>query len=324
MKVVRVESRRDLKAFIELPYAKYGDDPCWAPPLRIEEWEQFDPGKNPSYDHLEIDLFLAMDAGRVVGRIAAIEDHLHASTHGERVGCFGFFEAEGLAAARCLMEAAERWARGRGLSRLRGPMNPSLNQTAGLQIDAFDEPPFLLTPHTPPEYVDHMERLGYRKLKDLYAWKIDLSQPARGDLVRIAKRIRRRHGATIRSLDMRSYDREVLTILAIHSEAWADNWGFIPPTVREFTSLARKMRMLMDPRLVLFVEVEGETAGFCVTLPDLNQGLRKIAGRLLPFGWLRLLWEKKGIDRVRMPLLGIRRKYRGKGLFAPLIVESIT
>lgn len=323
MKVEKVESRRDLRAFIDHPYNKYRDHPCWVPPLRIDEWEQFNRRKNPSYDHIDIELFLAIEGKHTVGRVAAIEDHLHQVIHRERVACFGYFEADGLATARCLLETVERWARDRGISRLRGPLNPSLNSTTGLQINAFDEVPFLLTPYTPAEYCEYMEHLGYHKLKDLLAWRIDLSCPPRGTLVKVAERIQRRQGASIRALDMRAYDRETRTILEIQSEAWSDNWGFIPPTRREFAMLSKKMKMILDPELVLFVEVDGETAGFSVTLPDVNQSLMKIGGRLLPFGWWRLLQERKRITRVRMPLLGVRRKHRGKGLFAPLIVESI-
>jgi GNAT superfamily N-acetyltransferase len=323
VKIVKVESRSELRAFIDLPYTKYFKHPYWVPPLKIDERAQLDREKDPFFEHAEMDLYLAKSANRVVGRVAAIHDHLHEQVHGEKITSFGFYEAEDPAVAELLMSKVEEWARQRKDTAMRGPFNPSLNHTAGFQIDAFDEVPFLMTPYTPPEYLEHMRLLGYEKTKDLFAWHLDYSVAVDPRLERVAQRVQRQKGMTIRHLDMKAFDRELATVLEILSLAWADNWGFISPTDREFAQLARQLKMVIDPKLVLFAETEGETVAFSVTLPDFNQILRNLNGKLFPFGLVRLLLGRRRIDRVRMPLLGIRPEYRGKGLFAPLIMRSI-
>lgn len=323
MKIVRVRSRSELRAFVEYPYTKYANHPFWVPPLRVDERAQLNQKKDPFFDHAEMELYLAKSADRVVGRVAAIHDHLQEQVHGEKVTSFGFYEAADYAVAEMLMSRVEGWARQREDSAIRGPFNPSLNHTAGFQINAFDRMPFLMTPYNPPEYPDQMQRLGYKKVRDLFAWHLDYAGSIDPRLERIADRVQRQKGMTIRHLSMKAFDRELASVLEIMSQAWADNWGFIPPTEREFSQLAKQLKMVIDPKLVLFAEIGGETVAFSVTLPDFNQILRKIDGRLFPFGLLRLLLGRKKIDRVRMPLLGVRPAYRGKGLFAPLIMRSI-
>ena len=323
MKIVRARSRSEKRAFIEYPYKKYAGHPFWVPPLRVDEWAQLNQDKDPFFDHAEMDLFLVKSADRVVGRVAAIHDDRHQQVHGESITSFGFYEAENFECAEMLMLRVEDWARQREDSAIRGPFNPSLNHTAGFQIDAFNTVPFIMTPYNPPEYLEHMQGMGYEKVKDFYAWHLDYSGSIDRRLGRIADRVQRQKGMTIRQINMKAFDRELASVLEILSQAWADNWGFIPPTEREFAQLAKQLKMVIDPNLVLFAEIAGETVAFSVTLPDFNQILRKIDGRLFPFGLLRLLLEKKKVDRVRMPLLGVLPKYRGKGLFAPLIMRSI-
>lgn len=323
MNIVRVRSRSELRAFIEHPYTKYAGHPFWVPPLRVDERAQLDQHKDPFFDHAEMELYLARSQGRVVGRVAAIHDYRHQQVHGEKITSFGFYEADSQECAQLLMARVEDWAQRREDVAVRGPFNPSLNHTAGFQIDAFDRVPFLMTPYSPAEYPEHMQRLEYEKIKDLYAWHLDYSSSIDRRLERIAERVQRQKGMTIRALNMKAFDRELASVLEIMSLAWADNWGFIPPTEREFAQLAKQLKMIVDPKLILFAEIADKTVAFSVTLPDLNQILRKIDGRLFPFGLLRLLLGRKKVDRVRMPLLGVLPEYRGKGLFAPLIMRSI-
>ena len=323
MNVVKVGSRGDLRRFIELPYTWYAHHPVWVPPLRLDEWEQFNPRKNPALEHLEIDLFLAYQDQKPVGRVGAIINRRHDELHGSNVAFFGFFEAQNLQTAKHLLHRVEAWAQKRGRDLLRGPTNPTLNDPCGFQIDAFESRPYLLTPYNPPEYIDYVDSLGFVKIRDLFAWEVDLANPKSSQLERIAERIMKRGQITIRQVDMKNFDREVETILDIYTSAWADNWGFVPPSASEFRAAARKMKMILHPSLILFAEIEGQSAAFSVTLPDINQALEKIGGRLFPFGLVRLLLERKKITRNRMPLLGVRPEFRGRGLFAPLITESI-
>jgi GNAT superfamily N-acetyltransferase len=321
--VVHVGSRRDLKEFIELPYEKYADHPVWVPPLRVDEWAQFNPKKNPALEHLEIDLFLARDDGKIVGRVGAIINHRHDDLYGKDVAFFGFFEARDQETAAALLNRVEDWAKEHRRGLIRGPVNPTLNDPCGFQIDAFDSLPYLLTPYSPAEYVDYMEYLGFDKAKDLLAWRVDLVNADWSRLARISERIKRRANIKIRQLDLTRFEQEADTILRIYRASWEHNWGFVAPTDAEFRTAANQMKMILKPSLVRFGDIDGESVAFSVTLPDINQVLKKLNGRLFPTGLIRLLLGRRKISRVRMPLLGVLPEYRKLGIFAPLITESI-
>lgn len=323
MNVVQVGSRRDLRRFIDYPYRRYAGHPYWVPPLRVDEWARFDPKKNPALEHLKIDLFLACDEEVVVGRIGAILNYRHDQYHGDDLAFFGFFEATSAAVADRLFDRVEGWARSHGRSSLRGPVNPTLNDPCGFQIDAFDEQPFILTAYSPPEYIDFVQRCGFTKVKDLLAWKIDFANFDSSRLSKIADRIRVRNQVEIRPLDLKRFDDEAETILDIYRESWAENWGFVPPTVAEFRAVAKQMKMIVRPSLVRFAEIDHRCVGFSVTLPDINQVFKRINGRLFPLGLIRILLGRRHINRARMPLLGVRPEFRRRGIFAPLITDSI-
>ncbi len=225
-------------------------------------------------------MWLAMAGGRVAGRIAAIEDRLHNEAHGERVAWFGFFEASDEAVAAALLSAVEAWGRARGASIVRGPASPSLNESAGLLVDRFDEDPYILMPHNPPQYAAFVERAGYRKVKDLLAWTIDLTVPLGERIQRVVERIKRRHDIVIRTVDMREFDRDLGIVKDIYRTAWQENWGFVAPTDREIRQLAVDLRPIIDPELVLFVEMGGKPVAYSVAIPDVNQVLKKMHGSL--------------------------------------------
>ncbi len=323
VRIQKVTGRRLLREFIEYPYRKYRGHPHWVPPLRRDERQQFNPAKNPFYEHARMELFLASRDGRTTGRIAAIDDQLHRETHLENVAFFGFFEADDRDAASALLERAEATAHAAGRSILRGPFNPSLNENAGLQIDAFDTDPWILMPYNPPEYPRYLEDAGYRKAKDLYAWLIDLQQGVSRRFQRVAERAGRQEGIVVRHADFGSLGEEVQKIKAIYEECWKDNWGFVAPTEHEFSHMTAKLRQIMDPEIVLFVEVDGATAGFALSLPNFNQVLKQLNGRILPFGIFKLLRARKRIDQGRLALLGVLPEYRWRGLYPLLIYESI-
>ena len=314
---------RDRDRFIKLPFRLYRDDPRWVPPLLVAERERLNPQKNPFFQHADHQLFLAERDGKVIGRIAAIDDRLHREVHREAVGFFGFFEAADSEVAKALLREAEDWARQRGLVALRGPANPSLNDSAGFQVDAFGSRPYVMMPYSPPEYLAYVEAAGYRKVKDLFCWLFDICEGVGQRNSRLIRGILRRVPLQVRMLDMKRFKQEVDTIRGIYCAAWAENWGFVPPTRAEFDHLAASLKMVIDPDFALMVEVDGVVVAFAITLPDLHQVFSRMNGRLFPTGIIKLLRRRRYIDQLRMALLGVLPNYRGKGLEYVLIAESI-
>jgi len=318
-----VAGRDALRAFVELPYRLYRESPAWIPPLRRDEYQRLSRGHNPFFEHATIALWTARRDGRVTGRIAAIDDDRHNTTHGERVTWFGFLEAEDADTARALLAVVERHAAGRGSTAIRGPANPSLNDSVGLLVDGFEHEPYVMMPYNPPEYPDYLESAGYRKAKDLIAWDFDGAQPLGERVRRLHDRLKARHGITVRpvTLTREGYDRDLAALQHVYREAWSDNWGFVPPTEAEMRQLARELRPVVDPGIVLFAEVRGELAGCVVALPDVNQVLKRMNGRLWPFGIVHFLRRRSIIDRARVLLLGVLPAYRRLGLYPLLISE---
>ena len=306
-------SRSDVEHFIRYPFARYRDDSHWVPPLLFTEREQFDPEKNPFYEHARVELFLAERDGEVVGRVAAIDDDNHNETHGDNLLFFGFFEARDEEAAAALFTRVEERARGLGRDAVRGPVNPSMNHSSGLLVDAFDSDPYLMMPYNPPEYPGYVEQLGYRKVKDLYAWIFERDWEVR-KIGRLAERVRRRNkDLVIRSLNMKRWDEELARVKDLYNRAWERNWGFVRYTEAEFDQLAKEFKMILDPELVALAEVDGKLIGVTVLVPDANQVFKKMHGRLLPFGVFHLLRRNKIMNRVRLPILGVAPEHRNKG-----------
>jgi GNAT superfamily N-acetyltransferase len=306
-------SRADVKRFIRYPYSRYRDDPHWVPPLLIAEREQFDPEKNPFYEHARVELFLAERDGEVVGRVAAIDDDNHNVIHDDNLLFFGFFEAEDQDATAALFTRLEERARELGRDAVRGPVNPSMNHSAGLLIDAFDSDPCLMMPYNPPEYPRYVEEMGYLKVKDLYAWIFDRDWEVK-KIGRLAERVRKRNEAlVVRPVDMKRWDEELARVKGLYNRAWERNWGFVRYTEAEFDQLAREFKMILDPELVALAEIDGELIGVTVLIPDANQVFKKMRGRLLPFGVFHLLRRNKIMNRVRLPILGVAPEHRNKG-----------
>ena len=316
----RVSGRGDFRRFIDYAYGRNAGDPHWIPPLRIGEHERLTPKKNPFFEHAEVELLLAWRGGRVCGRIAAIDDALHRQTHGDNAAMFGFFEADDAEASRGLFEAVDAWARARGRSRVRGPINPSLNESAGLLVDGFDTDPMLLMPHNPPEYAAHIEAAGYRKVKDLFAWICDIDRPLPPVVVKLATRLRDKHGIVVRPFNLAEFTREVERLRIIYTAAWDKNWGFVPPTVAEFKRLATELKPIFDARCAVCAEVDGQPVACAVAIPDINQALKGTSGRLLSLAIPRLLLRKRYVDQIRLLLLGVDARYRALGIYPLLLV----
>ena len=324
-----VEGRRERKRFVDVPYEFYPDRyPQWVPPLRRDAKSTLDPSSNAFFEHGDMQLFLAEDAsGAAVGRVAGIVNGMHLQKYEDATGFFGFFECvDDYAVAEALLDAAADWLREQGLEHMRGPANPSLNDTAGLLVDGFDREPSLLMPYNPPYHEDFLERYGFERVMTMWAYYlhkkyVEYERLKRGvDLVK-----RRTPGLSLRTLDTDRFEEEVRTVREIYNDAWADNWGFVPMTEAELRQFANELKQIVDPEIVFFVEHEGVPVGFSVALPDVNQALRHVPdGRLFPLGLPKLLLNfYYGIYECRMPLMGIRKEYQGKGLDTMLVLATI-
>jgi len=293
----------------------------WVPLLRMDVRTMLSREKNPFFQHAEAQYFLAERGNgrnRVVGRIAAIHNRAHNEFHGDRVGFFGFFDCENdQAVADALFDAAAAWLRERGLDTMRGPASFSTNDECGLTVEGFDTPPTIMNPHNPPYYIDLVERAGFAKGMDMHQFRTVSNQlPDR--LVRGAQLIKKRQGITLRTLDMKRFYEEVDRIKPMYNAAWEKNWGFVPMTEAEIDHLAKQLKPVVVPDLVVFAEKDGQTIGFALALPDLNVALKKNpSGRLFP-GILKVLWAARKVTRMRILALGVLEEYRNTGADAVL------
>ena len=316
-----VAGKWDFKQFINYQYDRNRADPRWIPPLRLGEIERLTPRKNPFFAHADVELFLARRGTRIVGRVAAIDDHLHNETHGDNLAAFGFFEAEDAVVSRALLGRVEAWARAKGRVAVRGPLNPSLNESAGLLISGFDTDPMLMMPRNPRDYGAFIEGAGYSKVKDLYAWIYDLTRDIPPIFQRLASKVQRECGITVRPFDLKEFANEAGKLREIYCGAWENNWGFVAPTEAEFKHMASEMKMIFDPRCAILAEAGGRPVACAVAIPDINQALRGTDGRLFPLGLIKLLGRKRYIDQIRLLLLGVLPEYRTVGIFPLLICE---
>ncbi|MCK5319013.1 MAG: hypothetical protein KAJ55_13950 [Anaerolineales bacterium] len=314
-----VNSQAELKRFMEFPYRFYRDDPMWVPPLRSEVQGQFDPKRNPFIDHCEYALFILEREGEVVGRIAAFIDTLAVDFWGEPIGLFGYYECiPDPDASSLLLETASDWLRSHGMKAMRGPWS-FVSQEWGLVVEGFDHPPVIMAPHNPAYYDEHMTSFGLEKVKDLLCYSISAQEgyeiPER--ILTLTDRIAKRYGVTVRQLNMRHYDQEAQTIMELSNISILDNWGYSPVTEAEAQAVARDLKQIVQPEGVLFAEdTQGKVIGFAIALPDVNVLLKGLNGRLLPFGWLKLLRGLPRLRSYRMFALGVLPEFHGKGIDA--------
>lgn len=322
VRVRELAAGEPLARFIDVAWRINARDRHWVPPLRRDVKELLDRRRHPFHRHADVAYFLAERGGEAVGRIAAIVNHRHNEFHGERTGFFGFFESEDdPEVAAALITAACDWLAARGMERVRGPTNFSTNEECGLLVEGFDSAPAVMMTHNPPYYAALLEGQGFHKAKDLLAYWLDEARPPER-LVRGVERVQQRSGVVIRSLDMRRFQDEVAAVKAVYNSGWAPNWGFVPMTDAEFEFMARKLKPVVDPELCLMAEANGEVVGFSLTLPDFNQALKHVNGRLFPFGLIRLLWESRRIRGVRILTLGLKPGYRRLGIDAALYLRT--
>jgi GNAT superfamily N-acetyltransferase len=325
-----VVTRRDLKRFVTFPWRIYRDDPNWVPPLIAGQMDKLTPGRNPFWEHAERALWLATDAGKPVGTIAAIIDHDKNRALGQTVGSFGFFECrKDAAAARLLLDTAAAWLTGRGMTVMHGPYNPGANDEVGLLVEGHDTRPALMEGHTPPYYIDLVEAAGFHKLWDTVAWLSVIPPQAQRvedvippKLLRTAQWAASRSQARLRPVDLAHWEAEVAVACQIYNAALAHLPNWVPFPEAEFQHLSASFKPLVDPALAFFAEVNGEPVAFALTLPDLNEALQHVNGRLWPLGALKLWWHSRHLRRATFKILMIRPEFRGRGLESLLTTET--
>lgn len=317
MHIEDVSTRQDLKKFIQFPYHLYQNDPLWVAPLRSDQWAQFDPRKNPMLDHCDTQLFLLKEGGDVIGRCSAFIDHLAVEHWGKPIGLFGHFECiEDENAAGMLLGAARDWLVNRGMTALRGPWSFT-SQEWGLEIEGGDRQPIIMGLHNPPYYADFFSGFGLNKAMDLLVYLADMSSgyqiPDR--YLTLTDRIKERYGVTVRPVDMKNVEQDVMTIVDLSNRSVSDNWGYYPVTEDEARVMAHDLRRIVNPEALLIAEdAQGNPIGFGLSLPDVNTLLKGLNGRLFPFGWVKMLTGLKKLRKYRMWGLGVVPEYQGKAI----------
>lgn len=329
IRIAAVESREDLVRFLELPASIYASDRNWVRPLLFERLRHLDRDRNPFWRGIDIRFWIARRGAREVGRISAQVNRRHLERHADATGHFGFLEAvDDPEVFAALLETAEEWLRAQGMERIAGPFDPSINDSCGLLVAGFERPPSMMMGHARPYYAQRLEALGYRKLRDLLAYDFDVTADWPPAAARLLARARRLEGVRVRPLDMRRWYEEIDTICEIFNDAWAENWGFVPFDQAEARYLADEIRPLVTGGCFAIGELDGQPAAMTVTLPNLNEAIADLGGRLWPLGWAKLLWRLfvRGVSSWRMPLMGVRRRYQNSphgAALALLVIEAV-
>jgi len=309
LQVKPVSDHRSLDDFIEVPWSIYAKDPYWVPPLRFARREAL-AQKQPFSEHAEWQAFVAYRGGRPIGRITAQIDQLHLQRYQDRTGFFGFIEAPDEAEVfQALFATAENWLRARGIERVRGPFSLNINQESGLLVDGFESRPYLLMGHAPRYYAKQLEALGYAGVKDLLAYEVDVPFKSPATLEAMLKR----YQATIRirPLNPKDLNHDLEILRDLFNDAWSENWSFVPFTEHEFQHIGKEMLTLVPHDFISIAEIDGRPVAFLTVMPNLNEAIADLNGRLLPFGWAKLLWRLKVRfpKSVRVSLMGVRREY---------------
>ena len=318
-----VRTKQEREAFIRVPFELYADDCNWVPPLLFDRRGQIDP-KHPFFRHAEMQAYIAYRDGSPVGRISAQVDHLNVDRGRPGLGYFGLLDAiDDRDVVNSLFAAAERWLTDRKMTTCVGPMNLNINQEVGLLVDGFDTPPYFMMGHAPRYLGARVEDAGYHGVKDLLAYLMDPAFPIPSVMKSIEERLKGR--MVVRPVDRKNLDRDLKVVCDIFNDAWENNWGFVPFTEDEFLTIGHEMLLIIGDDFIQIAEVDGEPAAFIVMLPNVNEAIADLNGRLLPFGWLKVLWRLKVRypHSARVPLMGVRKKYQhtrlGPGLALAVI-----
>ncbi|MDQ0837892.1 N-acetyltransferase [Sphingomonas faeni] len=325
-----VETKKDRKIFIDLPFRLYADDPHWVPPLKSEALGLITPEKNGWFSHAKAQLFLAEEDGRVVGRISAHIDTLALTMPPEQgfgpgVGQWGLMEAERQDVFQALLARAEDWLREQGMTRALGPISMSIWEEPGLLIDGYDHPPTIMMGHAKREYRGWIEWAQYRPIKQLMTYEVDVTKQFPPIVQRIIKSGEKNPRISVRNVDKTKFEEEAAIILSILNDAWRDNWGFVPLTPPEIKDVGVKLKPIVFNDLIRIAELDGRPVAFMITLPDLNEAIKPLNGNLFPFGWAKLLWwlRKPKVRTVRVPLMGVVKELQASRMASQLAFMMI-
>jgi len=324
--VTAVSGGRDLKAFIDLPFALHANHPLWVPPLKLERRIFLSRRMNAFFSHGEAEYFLARRGGRVVGRISAQVNDAFNDHQGKNWGWFGFLEFEDdQDALEALLEAAEGWHRERGRERMVGPASFAMNDECGVLIEGYDLRPMILQPWQPPYYRERIEQAGMAKAIDLLMWNLEVSDRERvlPVIVELAEKVQSEHGIRVRPMRRWQLRKDMDAFAEVYNSAWSKNWDFVPYSKKDLDAYAQELQLVFDKHWFFIAEREdtGEVVGMAITVPDVNQALARMKGRLLPFGWWHFLNKGRIIDRVRVGFLGVKPEYQHTGVAAKLYIE---
>ncbi len=305
--ITEVTGRGDMTRFIRLPGEISGDDPNWIEQLHFERRRFLTPKTNPFFDHADVKLWLAKRGDKTVGRISAQIDHNMPLHEGSKVGMFGMLDGQDEDIIAGLLDTAENWLRAQGVKWIRGPFSLSINHSSGALVDGFDTPPQIMMDHNGPLLGSAIERHAYVKARDLLAYQLNVSNGLSDKMRSLATREYK--GLVIRPLERKKFTEEIRTVMDIFNDAWGENWGFVPLTKAETEAMAEELKPIIPDDFIQIAEIDGEPVGFIVLLPNINEALRGLDGRLFPFGWARLLWrlKVKGVRSARVPLMGVRQ-----------------
>jgi GNAT superfamily N-acetyltransferase len=323
VQITPVRGARDLREFVQLPFRLHAGTP-WVPPLKLERYVFLNRRMNAYFKHGEAEYFLARRDGHVVGRITAQIDRAFNEYHQNRWGNFGFIEFEDdPEIVRGLLDAAAGWLRERGCERMVGPMDFQLNDESGILVEGFERAPLIRNPWHPPYYQRRCEEAGLTKAMDLFMWDLDVSDREKLNpaLPQIAERAESKHGIRLRKMSRRTLRRDLDEFAKIYNAAWERNWGFVPYSKEDLDAYALDLQLVFDPNWFMMAEKDGEVVAVAITIPDVNQVLRKMKGRLLPLGWWYYLRRNRFIDRVRVGFLGVLPEYQHTGVAAVLYLE---
>jgi len=320
-----VSNKKDLNDFIKFPFTVYKNYKYWVPPLNMEQKNLLNKEKNPFFKNAKVDCFLAERDGKIVGRIAAIKNDLHLKNHNDDSGHFGFFECiDDQEVADALFNKAKEWIKTNGLKYMKGPANPSSNDVYGMLMEGFDDTPRLLMPYNPEFYIKLCENHGMKKAKDLYAWKIESEKILASEkLTRVQELARKRYGLKIAQMNMKKFDKELDKFKYVYNKAWAPNWGFVPMTEEQIDAMAKELKPLAEPSLIIFGEINDQIVGAALVMLDYNQIFVGMNGKLFPFNFIKLFTQKKNISWARIITLGIIPEFQKKGLDAVFYWEIV-
>jgi GNAT superfamily N-acetyltransferase len=326
VEVSEVSGGRDLRRFIDLPYRLHANHPLWVPPLRLERRLFLNRRVNAFFSHGEAAYFLARDGGRVVGRVSAQINHAFNEHQDKRWGWFGFLELEeDPRVARALLDAAAAWLGARGMERMVGPADFSMNDESGVLIEGFELRPMIRQPWHPPYYQRLVEDAGMAKAMDMFMWNLEVSDRSRvlPVIFELAEKVESEHGIRVRPMRRRQLRKDLDAFAEVYNSAWSKNWDFVPYSKKDLDAYAQELQLVFDKHWFMIAERldTGEVVGMAITIPDINQVLAKMRGRILPFGWWHFVNKGRIMDRVRVGFLGVKPEYQHTGVAAKLYVE---